>query len=104
MKKILLYILFIIVSLFVNALIAFFVLPTWAICDCLYNDVKNIIILVGPIVTAVAIIYLTHRQTKEGMNIYKAFTKSLLLVSSIFFVFNIIKDDNSLNFLYYLAL
>ena len=75
MKKIWFYILFLIVSLALNVIIAMFVPPVWAMCDCAYNSIKEFLILIGSPIVSLAFALFVHRRINKGT----AYTDSFLL-------------------------
>ncbi len=92
MKKILTYSSYFIFGTLVNALIAVFILPISAMCDCLYNDIKVFMIFPGSIIAGALIIFLVNMRERSGVSRNKAFLKSLFWVTFVFFILNIIKE------------
>ena len=89
MKTILQYILWYLVTSVVLAAVAFLILPIWARCDCLVNDVKTLLIIPGSFITALGVLSLAHRRRVSGLSFKHSFRPLILYAAIIYGVISL---------------
>ena len=89
-KQLFLYFAFFGIAVVVTGLIAIFVLPVWAVCDCPYNTIKNGLTFPGSLVAGGVVILLTHLRIKKGFSARKSFIRNLSYVALVYVALSLI--------------
>ncbi len=76
-------------SVIITSAIAYFVPPSWAMCECLYNTVKQFLIAPGSLIAGAATLYYSISTIEKGISRKKAATMAILYVSSIYIILSI---------------
>ena len=89
MKTVGIYFLWYLGTVAVLALVALLVLPIYAPCDCLVNDVKAFLIFPGSLITAFCVMLLAYRRRARGMSFKQSFRPLIVYTAIIYGVVSI---------------
>ncbi len=71
------------------AVVALLILPIFAACDCLVNDVKAFLIFPGSFITAIGVLLLAYRRRASGLSFKQAFRPLIIYAAIIYGVVSI---------------